>query len=120
MVSSLKELYKKLLEIEVEEDIIPMGSRVERILVHIEEGLYEEALHYMTIYLIKAIVETKVLTKDEKILYIDELIKILDLLPMPQKDINTATRRFMKILLKYLRALEIHRVFQNNPTLNKN
>lgn len=112
-----KELYTKLLEIEVEEGVMPTGGRAEAVAAHIEAEQYEEALYFMAIYLIKAIVETYNIGQDESRAYIEELVKVLDLLHLPNKNIEVLTKRFIWILAKYTKVARLNAMLWGNEDL---
>jgi len=112
-----KEIYTKLLEIEVEAGVMPTGGRAEAVEAHIEGQQYEEALYFMALYLIKAIVETYNVSEDETRAYIEELVKILDQLHMPNKNMEVLTRKFMWILAKYTKIVRLNAMLFGNFAL---
>ena len=112
-----KEIYTKLLEIEVEAGVMPTGGRAEAVEAHIEGQQYEEALYFMALYLIKAIVETYNVSEDETRAYIEELVKILDQLHMPNKNMEVLTRKFMWILAKYTKIVRLNAMLFGNLAL---
>jgi len=115
-----KEIYTKLLDIEVEAGVMPTGGRAEAVEAHIEGQQYEEALHFMVIYLIKAIIEVYNLSEDEKRMYIDQLVRILDLLHLPNKSIEVLTKKFMWVLLKYTKVARLNAMLWGNEMLAQN
>lgn len=117
MASNIQELYKKFLDIEVKAGVMPTKGRAEAVEAHIEGQQYEEALHFMAIYLIKAIVEVYNLSEDEKRVYIDQLVKILDLLHLPNKSIEVLTKKFMWVLLKYTKVVRLNAVLWGDEAL---
>jgi len=112
-----KDVYARLLEIEVEEGVMPVESRAERVKAHIEAEQYEEALYFMALYLIKAVVETYNVGEDEIRAYIEELVKILDQLHMPNKNMEVLTRKFMWILAKYTKIVRLNAMLFGNFAL---
>jgi hypothetical protein len=117
MAGVTKELYTKLLDIEVEEGVMPVEGRAERVKAHIEAEQYEEALYFMALYLIKAIVETYNVGEDEARAYIEELVKILDQLHMPNKNIEVLTRKFIWLLAKYTKVVRLNAILWGNFAL---